>query len=145
MERKLVAAGLFMAIAGLPVSTTAAQPANPPIEVIGESSGPPPQPICEGPSCATVLSIWYQGKEWVPVAGVDGPGTYVGAAEGIAVGPPIAPVFIGEAAVDKDENIWSITVRFRNGEMETIPQNFPPLFQRGDWVFVEGNTIRFAQ
>ena len=38
-----------------------------------------------------------------------------------------------------------ITVRFRNGAMETIPQNFPPLFQRGDWVFVEGNSIRFAQ
>ena len=84
MEGKLVAAGLVMVIAGLPVTTRAAQPANPPIEIIGESSGPPPQPICEGPGCATVLSIRYQGEEWVPVASEDGPGTYVGAAEGIA-------------------------------------------------------------
>ncbi|MET1082297.1 MAG: hypothetical protein ABWY12_04475 [Burkholderiales bacterium] len=145
MEGKLVAAGLVMVIAGLPVTTRAAQPANPPIEIIGESSGPPPQPICEGPGCATVLSIRYQGEEWVPVASEDGPGTYVGAAEGIAIGPPGAPLLVGESALDKDEKIWMITVRFRNGAMETIPQNFPPLFQRGDWVFVEGNSIRFAQ
>jgi hypothetical protein len=92
-----------------------------------------------------VLSIRYQGTEWVPVAGEDGQGTYVGAAEGITVGTATAPLFIGEAALDKDEMIWTITVRFENGVIETLPQNFPPLFRRGDWVFVEGNSIRFAE
>jgi hypothetical protein len=129
----------------LPLAAVAEPPANPPIEIIGESSGTPPPPVCEGRGCATVLSIQYQGKEWVPVAGEDGPGTYMGAAEGITVGTATAPVFIGEAALDKDERVWTVTVRFQDGAIETIPQNFPPLFSRGDWVFVEGNAIRYAE
>jgi hypothetical protein len=129
----------------LPLHVAAQSSTHPPIEIIGESSGTPPPPVCEGRGCATVLSILYEGKEWVPVAAEDGPGTYVGAAEGITVGTAAAPVFVGEAALDKDERIWTITVRFQNGAIETIAQNFPPLFQRGDWVFVEGNAIRFAQ
>ena len=142
--RRATLSGLIIAVM-LPTCAAAQTPADPPIEIIGESSGTPPPPVCDGRGCATVLSIRYQGKEWVPVAGVDGPGTYVGAAEGITVGSEMAPVFVGEAALDKDEMIWTVTVRFQNGVMETIPQNFPPLFRRGDWVFVEGNAIRYAE
>ena len=145
MNAKLAALTQSMVALMLPLANAAEPPVNPPIEIIGESSGTPPPPMCEGRGCATVLSIQYQGKEWVPVAGEDGPGTYIGAAEGITVGTATAPVFIGEAALDKDERIWTITVRLQNGVIETIPQNFPPLFKRGDWVFVEGNAIRFAE
>jgi hypothetical protein len=145
MNAKLTAlTGSFLALT-LPLDAAAEPPVNPPIEIIGESSGPPPPPVCEGRGCATVLSIQYQGKDWVPVAGDNGSGTYIGAAEGITVGTATSPVFIGEAALDKDERIWTITVRFQNGMTETIPQNFPPLFKRGDWVFVEGSAIRFAE
>jgi hypothetical protein len=145
MKAKRGAAGLIMAALTLPVGAEADSPASPPIEIIGESSGPPPQPICTGAGCATVLSIRYQGKEWVPVATQDGPGTYVGASDGIVVGAAEAPVFIGETALDKDENVWTITVAFGSGKVETIAQNFPPLFRRGDWVLVEGNAIRLAE
>jgi len=145
MNAKCAAAGLFIAAFALSPFATAAPPANAPVEIIGESSGPPPQPVCAGPGCATVLSIRYQGKEWVPVAAEDGPGTYVGASDGILMGPAEAPVFIGDAALDKDENIWTITVELRNGMVETIPQNFPPLFKRGDWVIVDGNSIQLAE
>jgi hypothetical protein len=144
MDAKLALSGLMITLM-LPIGAAAETPADPPIEVIGESSGTPPPPICRGQGCARVLSIRYQGKEWVPVAAEDGPGTYMGAAEGITVGTASAPVFIGEAALDKDEMIWTVTVRLQNGVIETIAQNFPPLFQRGDWVFVEGNAIRFAE
>jgi hypothetical protein len=145
MNAKLVHPICLIVALGADVGVAADTPANPPIEIIGQSSGPPPPPICQGRGCATVLSIRYQGKEWVPVAGEDGSGTYVGAAEGMVVGSEMTPVFVGEAALDKDEMIWTITVRFENGVIETIPQNFPPLFKRGDWVFVEGNAIRFAE
>lgn len=144
MDAKLALSGLMITLM-LPIGAAAETPADPPIEVIGESSGTPPPPICRGQGCARVLSIRYQGKEWVPVAAEDGPGTYMGAAEGITVGTASAPVFIGEAALDKDEMIWTVTVRLQNGVIETIAQSFPPLFQRGDWVFVEGNAIRFAE
>lgn len=61
------------------------------------------------------------------------------------MGTATAPIFIGEATLDKDEAIWSITVRLQNGAMETIAQSFPPLFQRGDWVLMEGDAIRLAE
>jgi hypothetical protein len=145
MNAKLTALTGAMVALVLSLAAAAEPTVDPSIEIIGESSGTPPPPVCEGRGCATVLSIRYQGKEWVPVAGVDGSGTYVGAAEGITVGTATAPIFVGEAALDKDERVWTITVRFQNGAIETIPQNFPPLFKRGDWVFVEGNTIQFAE
>jgi hypothetical protein len=145
MKAKLAALTQAVIAMLLPLAAAAQPDANPPVEIIGESSGPPPPPICQGQGCARVLSIRYQGKEWVPVAGEDDQGTYVGAAEGITVGTATAPLFIGEAALDKDEMLWTITVRFENGVIETLPQNFPPLFKRGDWVFVEGSSIRFAE
>ena len=147
MKQASIIFGLSVAMLCTPPCALSAEPANPPIEVIGESSGTPPPPICTGPGCATVLSIRNLGKEWVPVAPgeAEGSGTYIGAADGIAMGPADAPVFIGEAAVDKDENVWLVTVRFGDGSMETIPQAYPPLFKRGDWVYVQGNTIQFAQ
>jgi hypothetical protein len=145
MKAKAIAAGLISAGLTLPLHASEAAPDAPPIEIIGASSGPPPQPTCAGPGCATVVSIRYLGKEWVPVVAADGPGSYVGVADGILVGAAEAPLIVGEAALDKDENIWTITVEFRSGIVETIAQSFPPLFKRGDWVLVEGNAIRIAQ
>jgi hypothetical protein len=143
--KRIALTGSMVALMLAPLAAAGEPATNPAVEIIGEASGPPPPAVCEGKGCATVVSIQHQGKEWVPVASVDGPGTYVGAEEGITVGTATAPLIVGEAALDKDESIWTITVRLQNGVLETIPQNFPPLFKRGDWVFVEGNSIRFAE
>jgi hypothetical protein len=126
----------------LPPAEAGGLSTDPPIEANDEeASSPQAPPGCEGRGCASVVSIQYQGKEWEPLS-EDTAATYMGAREGITVGTSTAPVVLGDAALDKGERIWTVTVRFRGGVTETIPQMFQPLFKRGDWVLVEGDSIQ---
>ncbi|MGH8618554.1 MAG: hypothetical protein ACREUW_12760 [Burkholderiales bacterium] len=141
------------------------------IEVIGTSAGlsppPPPVTVCSTPDCATVVSVIGLGKQWKQVKRMDGSGVYMGEApdlygdptplsnmadSGLMTGSPIysaqdealAPM-AGEYGLVRDENLWHIVVRFDDGTTRTLEQNYPPLFQAGARVRVDGRRLQLAQ
>jgi hypothetical protein len=140
------------------------------IEVIGTSAGlpPPPPPItvCTAPNCATVLSVISLGRQWKQVKRLDGSGVYMAegswmdqpsalsnlADTGLMTGSPafsaqdeaLAPME-GESGMVRQENLWHIVVRFDDGTTQTLEQNYPPLFQAGARVRVDGGRLQLAQ
>jgi hypothetical protein len=56
--------------------------------------------------------------------------------------PHVPPIMQPSAVVQKHKDVWVIEVRLRDGTVQSIEQNYPVLFQVGDWVLVEGDHIR---
>lgn len=137
------------------------------MEVLGTSAGLPPAPPaanCNLPDCATVVSVTSVGRGYERVSGVDGPGVYMAQDTGGYETPlnrlarsgsmPDSPYFSaqdqalapleGESGMVKRTDLWRIVVRFDDGAERTLQLDYPPLFQPGDRVRVEGDQIRLA-
>jgi hypothetical protein len=137
------------------------------VEVLGTSADlpPPPAPACTTPDCATVESITDLGRGYEPVSGVDGPGVYMAQDTGGYETPlnrlarsglmPDSPYFSaqdealapleGESGMVKRTNLWRVVVRFDDGSQRAIQQDYPPPFQPGDRVRVDGDRLQFAR
>jgi hypothetical protein len=137
------------------------------VEVLGTSADlpPPPPSACAAPDCATVVSVTDLGRRFEQVSGFDGPGVYMAqdtggyqtpinrlADSGLMEGSPVfsaqdealAPLE-GQSGMVKRANLWRVVVRFDDGAERAIQQDFPPPFQPGDRVRVDGNQIQLAQ
>jgi len=110
---------------------------------LAESSGEVPPHSCLLPTCATVLSVRHADiNESPPPIAVQGPlkknppfGPY---------DPHVPPIAQPSAEVQKHKDIWVIEILLRDGTVRAIEQNYPALFQVGDWVVVDGERIRAA-
>jgi hypothetical protein len=159
-----LAAMLAILACGIPFAATGQAPVPDKIEVLGTSAGlpPPPPPQCMAPDCATVVAVNALGRRAVPVQGIDGSGVYLAsipsmaesdlADSGLMEGSPLfspgdqalAPMQ-GEAGMVRYENLWRVVVRFDSGVLQGVQQNYPPLFNIGDRVRVDGRRIRLAE
>jgi len=107
---------------------------------LAESAGAVPRG-CSSPNCATVLAARRVDlNEPAPPILVQGP---------VKRNPPfgptdphVPPILQPSAVVQKHKEVWVVEVRRRDGTVESIEQNFPVLFQAGDWMLVEGDRIR---
>ena len=110
---------------------------------LAESSGSPEPRPCMQPNCATVLSIRHDGLDVSPPpVQTQGPlkrqppfGPY---------DPHVPPITQPSFLVQKHTDIWVIEVRRRNGTIQSIEQHYPALFQVGDEVLVERDSVRAA-
>jgi len=116
------------------------------VEVLGEMSDStpgaaklPPHP-CNLDTCAVVLGIATSEAAESLAQDNGGPGVYVpeGAYSAETAGIPGVRDAYG---VEKLVPVWDVTVRLRNGTVQTIQQRTSPAFKIGDPVLVNGNSI----
>jgi len=116
-------------------SSTCADDADSPgqRQALGEATGAVPR-VCTLPNCAKVLAVKHSEPEQsnrpkrIPPFGPYNPKI-----------PPITqPTFLAQ----KHKDVWIIKVRKRDGTVQSIEQNYPALFEVGDWVLVEGDHVR---
>ena len=123
----------------------AAAPAK--TELLGEMSDSTPGAAsvrrgpCELENCGVVLSIAnHQGAESVDQDD-GGPGLYMpqGMYSAETAGQPAV---VDAYGVQKIVTLWDVAVRMRDGTVQVIEQRNQPLFQVGDPVLVNGNSIQ---
>lgn len=114
--------------------------ANTARRTLAKSEGSVPR-VCNAPNCAVVLAVRHSDlNESPPPIAVQGSlkrdpplGPY---------NPHVPPVTQPSFMVQKHKDVWVIQVRRLNGEVQSIEQSYPVLFQAGDWVLVEGDHVR---
>ena len=141
-----------------PIPAAAAAPVRPPtpaagdaapakMELLGEMSDSTPGAAsvrkgpCELESCGVVLSIaTHQAAESVNQDD-GGPGLYMpqGMYSAETAGQPAV---VDATGVQKIVTLWDVAVRMRDGTVQVIEQRNQPLFQVGDPVLVNGDSIQ---
>jgi hypothetical protein len=113
------------------------------LELLDESHGPIPSLVCSIPTCGTVISIQHHlGVE--PVNSEDGSGVYFQqeVKEDLYPAPPLAPPIVDDTSLEKDTMLWDIEVQMQDGTIQTVQQDFEPLFSIGATVVVDGDRVR---
>jgi hypothetical protein len=113
------------------------------LELLDESHGPVPSLVCSMPSCGTVISIQHHlGVE--PVTSEDGSGVYFQqeVKEDLYPAPPLAPPIVDDSTLEKETQLWDIEVQMQDGTIQTVQQDFEPLFSIGATVVVDGDHVR---
>jgi hypothetical protein len=122
-----------------------------PLELLDESHGPVPSQPCAMPNCAIVIAIRHHlGVE--PVASEDGPGVYFQQEVDtdldptppleLPLAPQITPPLVQSTTLEKETQLWQIELRMQDGSVQTVQQDFEPLFPVGTQVVVDGDQVR---
>ena len=113
------------------------------LELLDESHGPIPAVPCTMASCATVIAIRHHlGVE--TVRSEHGPGVYFQEEvdQNLYPAPPLAAPIDEGSRLEKETELWDIELQMQDGTVQTVQQDFSPLFSVGARVVVDGGQVQ---